>query len=170
MITLSIISLLLSFLFQGLFSNFHNYTLNSLSIFSCIFLLINFVVLQPYFESDKKFLTIIIIFGLIFDIVYTNTLVLNTFIFILIFYLNKLFNFLFPNNIFTINIFSLISMIIYHILTYIFLWGMKFDNFNIIILLKVILCNLIVTFIYATIIYKIIEYFYNKLNLKIIRD
>lgn len=170
MILLSIISLIVSFLLQGLVSNFQNFTLNNYTMFSCTFLLINLVVLQQYYESDKKFLTIIIIFGLLFDIVYSNTLVLCTFIFIIIFYFNKLLNFFFPNNIFTINIFSLISIILYHIISFIILWGVNFESYNIIILLKVLLGSIIMTLLYTTIIYKIINNIYNKLNLKIIRN
>ena len=170
MMPLSIISLIFSLLLQGLASNFLGYTLNEISIFSAIFLLITLIVLQPYFESDKKFLKLLIVFGLLYDITYSNTLILCTSIFIVIFYINKILNFFFPNNVFTINIFSIISMIIYHSLTFAFLKILQYDSFNFIYLLKTILCNIIMTITYTTIVYYIIDYLYKRMNLKIIRD
>ena len=87
MIILSVFVFLISFLFQGLISNIHNYTIIHLSIFSAIYLLLALVVLQPYFENDKKFIIMLLVFAILFDITYTNTFVLSTCIFIIIFYM-----------------------------------------------------------------------------------
>ena len=170
MIILCIITSIISLLLQGLISNFQNYTLTNLSIFSAVYLLINFVVLQPYFDSSKKNIILIIIFGMIFDITYNNTIILSTFTFIAIFYINKILNIFFPNNLLTINIFSILSMIFYHILIFTFLSILSFDNYNISILLKVIASNIIMTIIYTSIMYYIVSKLYNKLNLKLIRE
>ena len=86
MISVSIISLIFSFLFQGLMSNILDCNLNSLSIFCTVYLVVNIVVLQQYFDYDKKFLLIIFIFGLLMDIVYDGTALFNVFLFIGIFY------------------------------------------------------------------------------------
>lgn len=169
MMLVSVISLLFSFLLQGLYSNFFFFLPNNLSFFSATFLLINFVVLYSYFENDRKFLTLIIIFGLLFDITYSNTLLLNTCIFAFIFYINKLFNFFFPSNIFTVNIFSFISMIIYNVISFFILKLLQFDSYNYIIIIKVILSNILITILYTSIVYYIINYIYKKLNLKKIR-
>ena len=82
MIIVSIISLVLSFFLQGLMSNFLGYSIDNLSIFSCVYVLINLVVLQPYFEDNKKFLILVIIFGFLMDLVYSNTCILCTYVFI----------------------------------------------------------------------------------------
>lgn len=170
MMLVSVVSLIISFLLQGLMSNYVGYIYSNFSIFSTVFLLINFVVLQPYFVSDKKFLIIIIIFGLLFDITYSNTFILCTCIFVLVFYVNKALLFFFPSNIFTINILSILSIIIYHCLLFLILRLLQFDSYSVIVLLKVILCNILVTIVYATILYYIINFLYEKMNLKIIRD
>ena len=106
MIIVSVISLLFSLFLQGLVSNFQSYTMHDLSIFSAVYMLLTLVVLQPYFENDKKFLILIIIFGVLLDITYSNTFILCTCIFLAIFYLNKLLNFFFPYNLFTVNLFA----------------------------------------------------------------
>ena len=82
MITVSIISLVFSFLLQGLMSNIFNFNIGSLSVFCTIYLVVNMVVLQQYFDYDKKYLIIISIFGLMMDIVYSSTALFNVFIFI----------------------------------------------------------------------------------------
>ena len=170
MIIVSIVSLIISLLLQGLVSNFIGYTINNLSIFSCVYVLINLVVLQQYFESDKKFLLLAIIFGMLSDIVYSNTFILCACIFVLIFYLNKIASIIFPYNIFTVNGFSLVSMIIYHITTFIFMIILRFDSYGIITLLKIIGCNIAMTIIYTTILYQIIAFLVKKFDLKEVRD
>lgn len=169
MIIVSVISLIISLLLQGFSSNFLGYTINSLSIFSAIYVLINLVVLQQYFEDDRKYLVFIVVFGMLMDIVYSNTFILSACIFVTIFYANKFFSFFFPYNIFTINGFSLLSMIIYHIITFIFLSTLRFDVYGILILLKIICCNIIMTILYTTIMYYIIDFVYKKFKLKVIR-
>lgn len=169
MMILSVISLIISFLIQGLFSNLSGFSIPNLSIFSAVYVLINLVVIQQYFEDDKKFLILIVIFGMLTDIVYSNTLILCTCLFIAIFYLNKLFSFFFPYNIFTINGFSILSMIIFHTLTFIFLMLLGFDSFRFTTLLKVIGCNIIMTIIYTTVLYYCIDILYKKFKLKHIK-
>ncbi len=170
MIILSVFVFLISFLFQGLISNIHNYTIIHLSIFSAIYLLLALVVLQPYFENDKKFIIMLLVFGILFDITYTNTFVLSTCIFIIIFYLNKFLNFIFPYNLFTVNMFALISMIVYHIITFIFLTVFKFDSYGFLTLLKIIMSNIIMTITYTTIVYYIVIFISKKFNLKVVKD
>lgn len=170
MIIVSIISLLLSLFIQGLVSNFQGFTIDNLSIFSAIYLLITLVVLQPYFESDKKFLILILIFGMLLDITYSNTFILCTCIFVAIFYFNKLLNFFFPYNLFTVNLFSILSMIIYHVLTFLFLVLLKFDAYSILVLLKIIACNIIMTILYTSVMFLVIEFIYKKFRLKLVKD
>ena len=128
------------------------------------------MVLQPYFESDKKFLILILIFGMLLDITYSNTFILCTCIFVAIFYFNKLLNFFFPYNLFTVNLFSILSMIIYHVLTFLFLVLLKFDAYSILVLLKIIACNIIMTILYTSVMFLVIEFIYKKFRLKLVKD
>lgn len=170
MIIVSVISLIISFLIQGITSNLLGYTINNISLFCTVYVLINIVVLQQYFENDKKILLLIVIFGMLMDIVYSNTLIFTTCIFISIFYLNKLLSAFLPYNALTINVFSLLSVFMYHIISFIFLKILQYETYGIIVLLKVLGCNIIMTIIYTTLLHYIINKIYKKFNLKIVRD
>ncbi len=169
MIVVSIVSLFLSFLLQGLVSNFLPYTINSLSIFSTVFVLVNLVILQEYYENHKKFILLIIIFGLLMDIVYNGTMLLSVFIFLVIFYVNKGLKFLLPYNIFTVNLFAFISVIIYHVMTFLFLIILGFDTYSVIVLLKIIGCNILMTVIFASLLYFVISKIVKKFELRVVR-
>lgn len=170
MIIVCIISLIVSLLLQGLMSNFLGYTLENLSIFNAVYVLINLVVIQQYFEDSKKNLIIIVIFGLLMDLVYNNTVLLCACVFIVIYYLNKFLNFFLPYNLFTVNIFSLISMVVYHVITFLFLILLRFDSYGILMLFKVIGCNVIMTIIYTSVLYFVIDFIYKKFDLKVVRE
>ena len=166
MIILSIITLIISFLIQGIASNYIGYHQTNLSWFLTIYPLINLLILTPHFEESKKLLILVIIFGLLTDIVYTNTPVLNTCIFITVYSLSKCFHFIFPYNLLTLNISNLLGICIYHIINFIFLIVIRYDNYSIKMLLQVISHSIIMTIIYTSILYIIIEKITKKLELK----
>lgn len=170
MIVVAIVSLIISLLLQGLMSNFLGFTIHSLSIFSTVYVLVNLVVLQPYFKDNKKFLIIVLIFGMLMDIVYSNTFILCAFIFLLVAFLNRWFNFLFPTNLLTINVISCLSVILFHIVTFLFLKILNFDSYTFLTLLKVIGCNLLMSIIYTSFLYEVIHYVYKRMGLKIVRE
>ena len=169
MIILSIISLIFSFLLQGIITNFISFNVNSLSIFSSVFVLVNLVVLQEYFESDKKFIILFLVFGLFMDIVYNSTVLISCFIFFAVFYINKGLNFFLPYNLLTVNLFSVVSMIVYHFITFLFLIIIRYDVFPFVYLFKIRCCNLLMTVIYTSIMYSLIKYIVKKFELRVVR-
>ena len=48
------------------------------SILSCLYTLITLIIIYPYFYNEKKYYILLIIFGLLIDIVYSNTFLFNT--------------------------------------------------------------------------------------------
>ena len=86
MMILAIVITIFSCLLQGIISNYLGYTFDNISAFSTLYILIALLIVRPYFENEKKFLIILILFGLIVDIVYTSTPIFNTVIFILVCY------------------------------------------------------------------------------------
>ena len=170
MIYVSVISLIFSFLFQGLMSNIFNFNIDSLSVFCTVYLVVNIVVLQQYFDYNKKFLIIISIFGLLIAIVYDGTALLNVFLFIAIFYLNKFLFFFLPYNLLTVNFFAIVSVLFYHIVTFIFLKILSFDTYTVYTLFKVLYSNIIMTILYTCVLYFIIGWIYKKFDLKVVRE
>lgn len=159
---ISIIFLIFSYLFQAFISNYISYTLASPSIFYTIYILIAFSIIYPYFNNDKKYLLLIIIFGLLFDFTYTNSLFLTVFIFLISYFIIKRLNYIMPNNLISINIISLVVVMMYHILNFIILKIMSFSDYSFILLLRAMYSSIIITIIYTTISY----FIFKKINEK----
>ena len=80
MIIISIISIIISFLIQNILSNNLVFNFQDMSILYTFCPILTLNILLPYFENKKKYIILLIITGLIIDITYTNTLILNTLI------------------------------------------------------------------------------------------
>ena len=169
MMIVSIITLIFSFLLQGIISNYLGYHPNSLSWFLTIYPLINLLILTPHFENTKKNLAAVIIIGLLIDIVYTNTFILNACIFVAIYYLSSAFHFFFPYNLLTINISNILCIIAYHIINFLFLSLLRYDSYSISLLINILSHSILMTIIYSSIIYIIIESISKKFELKEIK-
>ena len=166
MIILAIILLTISFFIQGISSTIIGYTTQSISMFYTIYILITFLILYPHFENQKKFLLLLAIFGLLTDLIYANTFIFNTCLFYVIYKSNKIFHFLFPYNLFTVNISNLLGIYLYHTITFLFLVLLNFDNYSIVTLLNILLNSTLMTIIYTTIIYWIVNIIKQRFELK----
>jgi len=161
---IAIIYVTLSFILDGLISNYVSINLVNPSYLRTIYTVISLIVIYHYFENEKKYLSILLILGIFFDIVYTNTFCLNIFIFFIIYLIINHLNYLIDNNLFTINIKGIISIIIYHVLTYILLLLVNYNNYNLNILLTIIIRSIIMTIIYTTISYLLLNKIFKKLD------
>ena len=164
-----LIHLIISFLLDGFMSNYTEVLLIDPSYLKTIYTVISLVIIFRYFESEKKYLIIITITGILFDIVYTNTFLLNPFIFYIIYLIIKFLEYYIPNNLLTINIKSLTAIIIYHTITYFLLQISSYHHYDLKVLLTIITHSLIVTIIYTSISYLILTIlFFKKYDKKII--
>ena len=164
-----IIYTIISFLLDGLISNFTNINIVDPSYFRTIYSVISLVISYHFFENDHKYLKVLIILGILFDIVYTNTFLLNIFIFIIIYLFIKKINIYIPNNILTINLKSLLSLTIYHTLSYLILLFAGYSNYTFNLLTLILLRSIVMTIIYTTISYLIIKKIYYKKYFKKIK-
>ena len=165
----SIIYIIISFILENIMSNIFVTTLNNVSPFTTIYTIIALVVIYPYFASDKKYFLLVIIFGFLFDTIYTSTILLNLNIFLVISLLIKTLNNIISDNIIMTNIISLISVATYHILTFIILNIVTSKSYSIILLGKILTHSIIMTIIYTSISYIIIKYLYSRLSIKQIK-
>lgn len=164
-----IIYLIFSFILENFMSNVFPSTLSSISAFTTIYTIISLVIIYPHFNNKKKYFATLVTFGLLFDIIYTGTFFLNTFIFIIIGILISFLNNFLPENIFGVNIISTSSIIIYHSLSFIILNIVHYSNYSISLLLSIIVHSLIMTIIYTTLSYLLIETIYRKFNIRDIK-
>lgn len=166
---ISIIYLVVSFLLEGIMSNIFPSTLSNISYFTTIYIIISFAIIYPYFDNDKKFFILIFIFGILFDILYTSTIFVNTLIFIIIGIVIKILYNVLPENVFMTNIISYIGIIIYHILSFIILMITGYMDYSIILLFNIIIHSIFMTIIYTSISYFVIKFIYNKFDIKYIK-
>ncbi len=163
------IYLILSFLLEGISSLYISYNLINPSIFMTLYVVVGLVVIYPYFINKKKYIYLVIIFGVLFDIIYTNTLLINLVIFILIYLFNRLLDEVLPDNIFIINIKSYLAVILYYTLTYVIMILTDYASYPISMLFRVYYSNIIMSIIYTTISYIVLRVLMNKFNVKEIK-
>ena len=162
----AIIYLSISFILDGIISNYLPFELANPSCLKTIYTIIALTIMYNSFYNQKKYLTILIILGVLFDIVYTNTILLNTIIFITIYLVLYNIDYLIPTNIITINIKSIICVFVYYTLTYIILLLSHFNIYDFRLLLGILLKSIIMTILYTTISYLIIKKIYKNKKIK----
>ena len=166
---ISVILLIISFLLEGLISNYLSSSFNDLNLFSTLYTLITLIVIYPYFYNKKKYYILLIIFGALMDVVYTNTFMLNIVLFIAISLIIRILNFILPENILIVNIVSLCSVILYHVLSYIILTVINYNTYPISMLFEICVNSIIMTLIYTSLIYLVSKKIYEKFDKKQIR-
>lgn len=156
----SIIYVIISFLLDGIISNIIPFNLVDPSYFKTIYSVISLVIIYNYFDNHQKYLTILIILGIFFDIIYTNTFILNIIVFLIIYIVLSNLDYIITTNIFTINLKSIVCISTYHITTYIILLLANYNNYSIKLLGLILIRSIIMTIIYTTISYLIMNKIY----------
>ena len=163
---IAIIYVIISFLLDSLMSNIFSFNLTNPSWFKTIYSVISLVIIFNYFDNQKKYLYILIVLGIFFDIVYTNTFIVNIIVFLIIYIILSNLDYIITTNIFTINLKSITCISLYHILTYIILLLANYNNYSIKLLGIILLRSLIMTIIYTTISYLIMNKIYDNKRIK----
>ena len=150
MIIILIISLLLECAISNIIS------LNS--IFNPLFLITSLSLIYPYFKKDTtKYLIICSTSGLIYDIVFYNSIFLNTISFFILGLIVILLNKYLSKNILNIVLITIISIILYRLISYILLILIGYTNFNLLVLFKCIYTSLVINIIYGIMLYLLLK-------------
>lgn len=134
---------LCSFLLDGILSNYINNLLLTITAITII-------------SSKKNYYKTSFLYGLLYDIAYTNTLFINGILFMIIVFITKKINYYFTNNIISNTITILTNIIFYRISIYIILVLSKTVSFNIVTLFESIYLS-IFNLIYGYFIYILIK-------------
>ena len=167
--TIMIIYVILSFLLDGLLSNYFSTFIVDPSYLRTIYSVISLVIIFPYFENKKKYFYILISLGILFDIVYTNTFILNIVLFLLIYIFLNIIDYYLPYNLFTINLRGLLAITIYHIFSYLILLFSHYNNYSFNLFILILSRSIIMTIIYATISYLVIKKIYYQKDNRLIK-
>lgn len=143
--------LVISFILQGILSNYISVDTN---IFNLLFPIVALIIIYPYFrKNNSKYFIYAGIYGLLYDLIYTDTFILYVGLFIMIAFVISKLNIIFSNNIINIGFITTIVIAIYRTITYFVLVVVNYLEFDMNILFKSIYSSLLLNVIYAIIIY-----------------
>ena len=155
--------LITSFILEGIFSNF--ISINT-PILSPLFLLVTLIFMYPNFKDDKNYYKACLIYGVAYDIIYTNNLIFHGLLFFFVCYIIKFLYKRFLLNILNTILISILAIIIYRLLGYTLLCLVSSYNFSWITLLNSITSSLLLNIIYIVILYMTLNHRYHYYKLK----
>lgn len=118
-----------------------------------LFSLLSLIFIYPYLKKDKiKYLLISFMLGFIYDLVFTNFYVLNSFLFLTISYLIYLYFKKLKYNTLNVFVLSILLIFLYNILLFIIFNLTKYNTYNIDSFIFIIKHFFIINLIYALII------------------
>lgn len=155
--------LIFSFIFEAIFTKLVNTT----SFLIPLFTLTSLIMVYPYFnKKNVNYILVCLILGLFYDIVFADSIFVNTVSFGLVGALTMLcYNYI-KCNVYSSSIVNLIMLITYRIISYIILLSINYITFNNRVFFSGIYKSLIVNIIYGILLYSVIEIIARKFNKK----
>lgn len=151
---------ILSFLLDGLLSTIIPF--NSIFLFKTYFSIVSLVLIYPYFLHNKKYYIIALVMGILFDLVYTNTIFLNIFTFLTTSYLISIIYNLLQNKIINGIVITIITLFFYNTLTYLMLFMYKTTSLNYGFFLSNFIFIVLINVLYFVILYFALKKITNK--------
>lgn len=149
-----IIITIIAFLLEHLFSTF----VSTSSLFLPLFVLITLILVYPFYYNNKLgYLKYALIVGILYDIIFTNTLFFNMLLFFLMALIIQKVSFVIIINFLNINFITALTIVIYLIISYFLLVVIDYKDFNFNYLLKITYSSLIINVIYNFLAFLIIE-------------
>lgn len=148
--------LLLGIYLEGIVSNFN---LFSSSLFIPLFSLMSLLLIYPYMKLDNsKYYLISFLFGIFYDILYTNTLFLHGFLFFICsIIIVRIFKYL-PHHLLSVLGNATITIILFRTISYLLLVMLRYINHDFKVLFQSIITSLLINMFYVLFIYILLEY------------
>ena len=164
-----IIVIISSLFFDGFLTNYLPYSKDSLSLFTPLLTVVSLILIYPFYRKKlKKYYTTSIVVGLIYDLLYTNLLFINSILFLIIAYITKIIYKNIEINHLNIIILSIIIICIYEGLNAIIIIIFNLVPITLESFMYKITHSLLLNIIITEIIYTIIKYLpkkYKKINI-----
>lgn len=157
------IILIISFLLDGILSNFIPYMVGDLSLFSPLLTIVSLIIIYPLFKkNNKKYYIIAFITGILYDLFYTDLLFFNAFIFLLLaFFIVLLYKFI-KVNFLTIILYTLVIITLYESVVGVVMIIFNVVSISIESLLYKIENSLLLNIVYSEVGYLLIKLFTKK--------
>lgn len=159
--------LIFSFLLQGILSLYLPFDGNTFHIFSYNFVLIALIVLYPIFYKKRQvkwYYGVCILYGFIYDLVYTNTLVIDSLLFFMIGLFVKTLYLKLADNVLNLFLIVFISNFVYDAVFYLLL--VLFNDLSFYALDLVYRCvgSILLNFLYSFLLYKLVSKYKDKIK------
>ena len=148
----------LSFLLDGIITKY----ISTNTIFLPLLTVMSLIIIYPYFKEPYKYFRYCSILGILYDIVYTNTIFYNFFIFILLGLIITFFYYIFSNRLLNTIILGFIIIIVYKFINYVFILIIKNNNLNFKVLLTNIFNSLLLNILFLILGFILTKYYSKK--------
>ncbi len=160
---LAIIVTIISFFLESLVSNFVSIHSN---LFLPLFSIVALVIIYPYFKKERSnYYKVAAILGLFYDIVFTDTLILNLFLFLMTAYFITKMNYMLSNNYFNVALMTVLAIAFYRSISFFVLVIIGYLPFSWFALGRGIMTSLVLNVIYAVILYGITDFISHKYHI-----
>ena len=150
---MKIIILVISFLLEGIVSNF--VPMNSFLI--PLFTLISLIIIYPLFDETNEYYKYAFVTGLVYDLFYTDTILFHAIIFCFIALIIKRLNLVLSDNYLNVLVIIALCILIYRIITYVFLVIVGTVMFDMVDLLFSVLNSYVINLIYGLIVFFVVK-------------
>lgn len=155
--------IIFSFLLDGIFSMFVGID----SYFNSVFSLMSLIIVYPYFnKKNNSYFKLCFLVGLFYDLVYTDTIVFNAFIFLLLGLIIVKLNEILGNNPVNNSLMAIIIIIVFRLVTYFFLILTENIAISKSLLFESIYTSLVSNIIYIILIFIITDKISKKLKIR----
>ena len=164
---LGILIVLISFFLDAFLSMYIPISVSNYNMLVPMFTIISLIISYPFFNgNEKNYLITCLVFGILYDITFTNTFGLNLALFFGIGFLIIFMDGGLSNNLFSLIVKMLVIIILYDLLTYLILLLLNYIDYGILTLIIKIGKSLILNTIYLISAYFITNMISKKFHIK----
>ena len=150
---MKVIILRISFLLEGVISNFVSIN----GFMAPLFTLVSLIVIYPLFDDVSEYYKYVFVTGLVYDLFYTDTIIFHAIIFCFMAFIITRMNLVLSDNYINFLIIMAICILIYRTFTYSLLVLVSSVSFSFIALILSILKSLIINLIYSAILFFVLK-------------
>lgn len=155
---MKIIVLIVSFLLEGVISNF--VSLNG--FMTPLFTLVALIIIYPLFDEMSEYYKYAFVTGLVYDLFYTDTIIFHAIIFCFMAFIITRMNLVLSDNYINLLIIMAVCILIYRTFTYSLLVLVSSMSFSLVALILSVLKSLIINLIYSAILFFVLKRFRKK--------
>lgn len=153
-----IIILIVSLLLDGLLTNYLPFLINDLSLLTPLLTVSSIIIIYPFYrKKENKYYLLLFIFGMIYDLFYTNLLFFNGILFVIIGFISKYIYKNYGLSLVKIILYIILIISIYESLTGIILFSFNIVSITFNRIFYKITHSLLTNIIYIELVYLIIK-------------